>query len=39
MLYFDYVTDYLNRGNEEANIRYNMNYIKVFERLKEDSSP
>jgi hypothetical protein len=29
----------LNRGNEEANIKYNMNYIKVFERLREDSSP
>jgi hypothetical protein len=39
MLYFDYVTDYLNRGNEEADIRCSMNYIKVFEWLRKDSSP
>ena len=39
MLYFDHVTYYLNQGNEEANIMYNMNYMKVFEQSREDSSP
>jgi len=34
MLYFDYVTNYLNRGNEEANIRYIMNYIKGIWAIK-----
>ena len=31
MLCFDLVTYYLNRGNERANIRCNMNYMKVFD--------
>ena len=31
MLYFDLVTYYLNRGNEGADIGYNMNYMKVLE--------
>ena len=28
----------LNRCNELANIRYNMNYMNVHERLKDDLS-
>ena len=31
MLCFDLVTCSLNRGNEMADIEYNMNYIKVLE--------
>jgi hypothetical protein len=36
---FDLVTCYHNRGNEKANIGYNMNYMNVFEWSREDSSP
>jgi hypothetical protein len=38
ILYFDLVTCYLNRGNERADIGYNMNYMKVFEWLRKHSS-
>ena len=31
MLCFDHITCYLDRGNERANIEYNMNYMKVLE--------
>ena len=31
MLYFDPVTNYLNRADEGAYIGYNMNYMKVLE--------
>ena len=31
MLCFDLITCYLNRGNEGADIEYNMNYINVLE--------
>jgi len=39
MLCFDLVTCYLNWGNERADIEYNMNYMKVLEWSKDDSSP
>ena len=39
MLCFDFITYYFNRGNEKVDIRYNINYIKVLELLKKDSSP
>ena len=31
MLCFDPITCYLNRSNEGADSKYNMNYMKVFE--------
>ena len=31
MLCFDFITCYLNQGDERVDIRYNMNYMKVFE--------
>ena len=37
MLCFDLITCYVNRGNKRADIEYNMNYMKVFEWLGEDS--
>jgi hypothetical protein len=30
MLCFDLVACYLNRGNEEADIGYNINYMKIL---------
>jgi len=30
MLCFDHVTYYLNRDNEEVDIEYNMNYMKIL---------
>ena len=39
MLHFDLVTCYLNQDNVGANIGYNMNYMKVLECSREDSSP
>jgi hypothetical protein len=29
MLYFDYITSYLNQGNKKVDIGYTMNYMKV----------
>jgi hypothetical protein len=39
MLCFDLVICYLNWGNERADIGYNINYMKVLEWSKDDSSP
>jgi hypothetical protein len=39
MLYFDPVTCYLHGDNENADIRYNMNYKKILEWSWENSSP
>jgi hypothetical protein len=39
MLWFDPIICYINRGNKEVDIGYNMNYMKVLEWLRDDSSP
>ena len=39
MLCFDLVTCYFNQNNENTNIGYNMNYIKVLELSRKDLSP
>jgi len=35
---FDHVTWYLNRGNEWVDIGYNINYMKILEWSRDDSS-
>jgi len=38
MLCSDTITYYLNRDNEKTDIKYKMNYMKVLEWQREDSS-
>jgi hypothetical protein len=35
MLYFDSITCYLNWGDEGIGTKYNMNYMKVLEWIRE----